>query len=143
VQVALRDLYRERDRLYLRYALINRSSQVYLPARPAAWRLSNIRSSQSLIPYIEHQLGERLARSLKAGDSLRSDVLEASEVAPIVAGGHSLGSLVVNDPSGDDAGISVLRLKFAADAKGTVEAMLVLRPNTSRQEVADARPADR
>lgn len=141
VEIALRELYRERSRLYVRYAVINHSLHDYRPTRPAAWRLAGVRSPQSLIPLGEHQLGERLIRSLKTGNSSRLEVVDASEVGPVGAGGHSLGWLVVEEPEGVGGEVSVLRLEFAADIKGTVEAVLVLRTRGNHQEVANARPA--
>jgi len=141
VEIALRDLYRKRDRLYVRYAVINHSPQDYLPTRPAAWRLVGVRSPQSLVPFGEHQLGERLVRSLRASDSLRMEVLDASDVAPVAMGRHALGWLILSKPKNASNGVSVLRLEFAADAKGTVEAILVLPARSDLQEVANARPA--
>lgn len=141
VEIALRDLYRERNRLYVRYAVINHSGHEYLTTRPAAWRLARVRSSQSLVPFDGYQLGDRIVRSLKAADTSRLDVIEASEIAPVAAGDHALGWLAVSAPEASANDNSVLRLEFAADAKGTVEAMLVLPTSTDRQEVASARAA--
>lgn len=47
----------------------------------------------------------------------------------------------MNEPELAQDGISVLRLEFAADAKGTVEAAVVLRSRNTRREVANARAA--
>lgn len=141
VEIALRDLYWERNRLYVRYAIINRSPQDYLPTRPAAWRLARVRSSQSLVPFDGFQLGDRIVRSLKAADTSRLDVVDASEIAPVAAGGHALGWLAVSAPEAIANDSSVLRLEFAADAKGTIEALMVLPTITDRQEVAGARAA--
>ncbi|MEZ5399199.1 MAG: TrbG/VirB9 family P-type conjugative transfer protein [Bryobacteraceae bacterium] len=141
VEIALRDLYWERNRLYVRYAIINHSPQDYLPTRPAAWRLARVRSSQSLVPFDGFQLGDRIVRSLKAADTSRLDVADASEIAPVAAGGHALGWLAVSAPEASANDSSVLRLEFAADAKGTVEALMVLPTIPDRQEVASARAA--
>ncbi len=141
VEIALRDLYRENNRLYVRYAVINHSSHEYLPARPAAWLLSGVRSPQTLVPLAEHQLGERLIRTLKAAASSRLEILDASEIQPVPAAGQRLGWVVVNEPELAQDGTFVLRLEFAADAKGTVEAAVVLGTRNTRREVANARPA--
>jgi hypothetical protein len=141
VEIALRDVYRDGDRLYMRYAVINRSLQTYQPTRPAVWRLTGVRSPQSLIPLSEHQLGERLIRSLKTANSKRLEVVNAGDAGPVDAGGHSLGWLVVEEPEEPGGDVSVLRLEFAADRKGTVEAVLVLRAKDQHREVANARPA--
>jgi hypothetical protein len=141
VEIALRDVYRDGNRLYVRYAVINRSLQAYQPTRPAVWRLTGVRSAQSLIPLSEHQLGEKLIRSLRTANSKRLEVVDAGNVGPVDAGGHSLGWLVVDEPEEVGGDLSVLRLEFAADTKGTVEAVLVLRTRGNHQEVANARPA--
>lgn len=141
VEIAMREVYRDENRLYVRYAVINRSLQAYQPTRPAVWRLTGVRSAQSLIPLSEHQLGEKLIRSLKTATSKRLEVVNAGDIGPVDAGGHSLGWLVVEEPADPGGEVSVLRLEFAADTKGTVEAVFVLRAKDRHQEVANARPA--
>ena len=69
------------------------------------------------------------------------EVIESSDFAPVAAGEEALGWLIVRAPKVGADGDSVLRLQFAADAKGTVEAMLVLPADSDRQEVANARAA--
>lgn len=141
VEIALRDVYRHGNRLYMRYAVINRSLQAYQPTRPAVWRLTGVRSPQSLIPLGDHQLGEKLIRSLRTAQSARLEVVDASDADAVDAGGHSLGWLVVDEPEEPGGNVSVLRLEFAADTKGIVEAVLVLRTREPDKEVANARPA--
>jgi hypothetical protein len=140
VEIALRDTYRQGSLLFLRYAVVNRSSQEYLPAKPAAWRLSGVRSPQSLIPLGNRQLDEKISGSLKAASSMTLRIREASAPSPVPTGGSSLGWVVLEEAV-PDADLSVLRLEFAADSKGPVTAMLVLPSRTDRAEVADARTA--
>jgi hypothetical protein len=141
VEVTLRDLYRKNHRLYLRYAVVNHTGAGYLPSRPIAWFLEGIRAQQSLIPAGERQLGEKLARSVKADAATEVGVVDADQAAMVLAGGQGWGWLVLEEtkPTSPDT-ITVLRLQFAADAKGEVDALLVLQP-TSAPEVARARPA--
>jgi hypothetical protein len=140
VEVTLRDLYRQRGRLYLRYSIVNHMATVYQPSRPAAWRLAGVRSPLSLIPLGERQLGERLTRSLKAGTSLPLEVLDADQISQVEAGGQGLGWLVIEEPKAAGDEVPLLKLEFAADAKGAVATVLVLRPVTGRPEVAHVRP---
>ena len=141
VEVTMRDLYRKNHRLYLRYAVVNHTGAGYLPIRPIAWFLEGIRAQQSLIPAGERQLGEKLARSVKADAATEVGVVDADQAAMVLAGGQGWGWLVLEEtkPTSPDT-IAVLRLQFAADAKGEVDALLVLQP-TSAPEVARARPA--
>jgi len=141
VEVTVRDLYRKNHRLYLRYAVVNHSDAGYLPIRPVAWFLEGIRAQQSLIPAGERQLGEKLARSVRADAATVVGVVDADQTAMVLAGGQGWGWLVLEEtrPSSPDT-VAVLRLQFAADSKGEVDALLVLRP-TAAPEVARARPA--
>ena len=59
----------------------------------------------------------------------------ARPAAHVAAGGRGLGWLVVEGWELSSEGVGVLKLQFAADAKGTVEAILVL------PEVARVQPA--
>jgi hypothetical protein len=141
VVVTLRDLYRKNHRLYLRYAVVNHSGAGYLPIRPVAWFLEGIRAQQSLIPAGERQLGEKLGRSVKADAATVVGVVDADQTAMVLAGSQGWGWVVLEEtrPGSPDT-VAVLRLQFAADAKGEVDALLVLHP-TVAPEVARARPA--
>lgn len=139
VEIALRDFYRERNRIYLRYAIVNHSSHDYLPTRPAAWFLTGVRSPQSLIPFRERQIGERIVRSLKVRSSTPLDVIDASKSSMVGIGSHGSGWLVVDEPATPATDLSLLRIEFAADVKGAVEAVIVLPARTDKQEVVNAR----
>ncbi|MCC6590160.1 MAG: TrbG/VirB9 family P-type conjugative transfer protein [Bryobacterales bacterium] len=139
VEVAIRDLYRRDRRLYLRYAFINRTSAAYQPVRPAGSILEGAKAQQSLISPAEHQLGERIARTIKSDTETVVEILDADQAPLISPGGQGWGWLVVNDissPAPDT--VSVLKMQFAADSKGTVDAFLVLSPAPA-SEVARAR----
>jgi sulfur transfer complex TusBCD TusB component (DsrH family) len=143
VEVTVRDLYRKNHRLYLRYAVVNHTGTSYLSSRPAAWILEGARAQQSLISLGEHQLGEKLARTVKSNAETTMGVVDADQTALIAAGGRGWGWLVLEESKTASAdSVAVLRLQFAADAKGTVDAVLVLQPAPAR-EVANARPAVR
>jgi hypothetical protein len=143
VEVTVRDLYRKNHRLYLRYAVANHTGTSYLPSRPAAWILEGARAQQSLISLGEHQLGEKLARTVKADVETTMGVVDADQTALVAAGGHGWGWVVLEESRTASAdSVAVLRLQFAADAKGTVDAVMVLQPTPAR-EVAHARPTAR
>lgn len=107
----------------------------------AGWILDGAKAQQSLIPATEHQLGERIARTIKSDSETAVDVLDADQVSLVAPGGQGWGWLVLNDVPPPPAGtVCVLKMQFAADAKGTVDALLVLTPATV-SEVARARRA--
>ena len=66
-------------------------------------------------------------------------MIEADQAPRLAAGGDGMGWLVVDSPWGAGQQAPVLKLQFAADAKGEVAAVLILRPFNGRvREVADA-----
>lgn len=139
VEVSIRDLYRKDNRLYLRYALINRSGSPYQTSPPAVWQLTGARAAHSLIGLGGNQLGDRLSRTLKVDSTAQLIVIEADQASRLDAGGDGMGWLVVDEPKATGQETPVLKLQFAADAKGEVAAVLILRPfNGPVREVADA-----
>ena len=143
VEVAIRDLYRRDHRLYLRYAFINRTGTAYQPVRPAGSILEGAKAQQSLISPTEHQLGERIARTIKSDGETTVEILDADQAPLISPGGQGWGWLVVNDISSPapDA-VSVLKMQFAADSKGTVDAFLVLSPAPASEVARARRPVE-
>ena len=143
VEVAFRDLYRRDHRLYLRYVFINRTSTAYQPVRPAGSILDGAKAQQSLISPTEHQLGERIARTIKSDGEAAIEILDADQAPLISPGGQGWGWLVVNDISSPAAdAVSVLKMQFAADSKGTVDAFLVLSPAPASEVARARRPVE-
>lgn len=137
VEVKLRDLYRQDDKLYVRYAVHNQSAAGYQFARPSAWLLSGVRAQTSLVPLTNQQLDERTLRTVRAESSTELAVVDAGHPMFISPGGKSFGWLAVEPPEADSGVGQALRLEFAADAKGPVIAVLVLSPSAAA-EVANA-----
>lgn len=138
VEVTVRDLCRADGRLFLRFAIHNRSAGGYHPARPAVWRMSGVQSATSLIPFRDSQLGEKLVRSVKASMLAPVNVIDAEQPAHVPAGESAAGWLVIDWPTIAGDVTQVLRIELAADAKNAVHAVLVLSPAAARREVADA-----
>lgn len=136
VEVTIRDLFRRDGRLFLRYSVSNQSDDGYQPVQPAVSLMSDARAHESLIPLQGRQLGEKLAASLKAGSQSPVDVVASGETDHVPARGQALGWFSIPEPASSDS-TSVLRMSFAADSKGAVEAFLVL-PNAPAREVARA-----
>ena len=139
VEVTVRDLYRKNHRLYLRYAVVNHTGAGYLPSRPAAWFLEGVRAQQSLIPAGERQLGEKLARTRQSPmPQTTVGVVDADQTATgrlrVVRAGAGL-CWKKPDPASPDT-VAVLRLQFAADAKGEVDA----RPGSPARRRAGGGP---
>lgn len=141
-EVTVRDLYQRDGRLYLRYALVNRSSHQYQQGTVAALQLVGAKSAKSLIALDGHQLGERISRGLRFDVARRVSVVDQSPVREIEAGGHAMGWLAVELPPVDDSDFSVLKFQFSADRTADVSAVLVVKINRARaRENASARQA--
>lgn len=139
VEIALRDVYERDDRLYLRYAIFNQSAQPYEPSRPAAWQVRVVKSPFSLIPLAGHQLSNRASRNLKIDSVEQLEILNAEQVSLVEPGAQGIGWVSIRSKTVKRANNRVLRLNFAADRDGLVEALLVLAPTNGRREVAHGR----
>lgn len=141
IEVTLHEVFSRDGRVYLRYSMTNRTTAGYQATRPAAWRLSGVRAPVSLLTLGESQLGERLARSVKSDSAVPLEVLDSDQVAFLAPGEAGLGFITLPETTGtknDEP--TILRLDFAADAKGAVDAFLLLKP-ALRREVANAKRA--
>lgn len=141
IEVTLHELFCRDGRVYLRYSMTNRTTTGYQATRPAAWRLSGVRAPVSLVPLGESQLSERLARSVKSDSAVPLEVLDSDQVSFLSPGEAGLGFLALPETTGAETDEpTILRLDFAADAKGAVEAFLLLKP-VVRREVTNAKRA--
>lgn len=142
VEVAIRDLYRRDHRLYLRYAFINRTI-AFSPCGPRVryWKARRLSSRSSRPPSISWE-SENGADYQVDGETA-IEILDADQVPLISPGGQGWGWLVVNDissPAPDT--VSVLKMQFAADSKGTVDAFLVLSPAPASEVARARRPVE-
>jgi hypothetical protein len=137
VEVSLREWYEKEDRVYLRYAALNRSDRLYQSWESKVALLTGVRSAQSLIPLGGYQLGEKFLRNLTAHQTSPIAVLGGEPIGAIPPAATSFGWLVVEKPRGVADTPAVLKIEFAADLRGPVAAVLVLPRR--HPEVADVR----
>jgi hypothetical protein len=132
----LQDLRSEREQIEEAILTLERLArgQGRRRGRPPKWMLESAGSTRSRKSRTKRVLSPEARARIAAGQ-------RKHEAALVSAGGHSLGWLIVEEPDETTGDISLLRLEFAADAKGTVEAVLVLGKGNDRREVANARPA--
>ncbi len=125
VAVEVRDLYEKDGKVYLRYAIRNNGRSAYQPGAPVVYSLEDARGRVSLISLRRTQLGESFASHVAAKSIEELKVvhsrLEANVVKP---GGETIGLLAFERPQ--TAGVTVLRLTFAANRNQEVTATLVL-----------------
>ncbi len=126
VQILLQDVYEKEGRIFLRYAIVNGSRSVYVPAAPYVFTLKSARSPQSLIPLANTQLASDHLLRWKGQAPVA--VQHAEVQTPTVPPGQAAHGVVAFDrPAPANSGErTVVRLAFPADAMGVVSALLVL-----------------
>lgn len=125
IAVQLRDLYEKDGKVYLRYAIRNNGPSAYEPGDPIVYRLQAARAPVSLMSLRRTQLGEKVASHVAAESKQQLKVVHSELQANVVEpGGETIGFLAFERPQ--FAGLTVLRLMFAADGSEQVTAMLVL-----------------
>ncbi|MCZ2078303.1 MAG: TrbG/VirB9 family P-type conjugative transfer protein, partial [Bryobacterales bacterium] len=140
VEVLLRDLYRDGDRCYLRYAVLNHGNRAYRPAQPSLMHLDPVKSSFSLIPLAGSQLSERALREIKTRTAGEAQVLAGEGPEAIPAGEQAAGWIAFRlGASGKRE--QLVRVAFAPDSTASVDAVLVLGKDRAVREVAHGRPA--
>jgi hypothetical protein len=140
VEVLLRDLYQDGDRLYVRYTVFNNGTRAYRPARPSVIHLDPVKSSFSLIPLAGSQLGERALREIRTRTAGEAQVVAGEEPEAVPAGKQAAGWIAFRlGASGKRE--QLVRVAFPPDAASAVDAVLVLGKDRSVREVAHGRPA--
>jgi len=125
IAIQMRDLYEKDGKVYLRYAIRNNSQSVYEPGDPTVYSLQAARAPVSLISLRRTQLGDSFASRVAAQSKEELKVVHAEiEANAVQPGGETVGFLAFERPQ--SAGLTVLRLRFAADRSQEVTAMLVL-----------------
>ncbi len=126
VEIVVQDVYQKDGRIYLRYAIVNGSRTVYLPAAPEVFTLNSPRAPQSLIPLANSQLAGDY--QLKWKDEARVPVVHTELQAPVVLPGKTAHGVIAFDlPTASEPGVrTVVKLAFPADTAGNVSAVLVL-----------------
>jgi hypothetical protein len=125
VQVILKDIYREGDRLYIRYAIQNRGRSTYVPGTPGVFALRAPRSSSSLYALSQSQLvgdGIRLTSQGQAPVVVLNAEVHAKAIAP----GDTTWGLVAFEWPARTNSPAVLKFAFPSDGAGEVNAVLVL-----------------
>jgi hypothetical protein len=125
VEIMLKDIYRENNRVYVRYAIQNRGRAIYSPSTPGVFTLRSPRSSSSLYALAQSQLvgdGIRITSQGQAPVKVLNAEVRGNAVAP---GATTWGLVEFELPSPTD-GPAVVKFAFPSDGAGEVSAMLVL-----------------
>jgi hypothetical protein len=125
VEVILKDIYREGDRLYVRYAIQNRGRSTYVPGTPSVFTLRSPRSSSSLYPLSQSQIvgdGIRITSQGQAPVKVLTAEAHSTAVAP---GGTTWGLVAFEWPTRTNSP-AVVKFTFPSDGAAEVTAVLVL-----------------
>jgi hypothetical protein len=125
VQIILKDIYRDKSRMYVRYAIQNKGQATYVPGEPGVFDLRSPRSSRSLYALSHSQLvGDGIR--IKCAGKNPVPVVQAEVHANAVAPGGTTWGLVGFDWPSTAAGPTVLKFEFPADGVHEIAALLVL-----------------
>ena len=125
VEVVLKDIYRENNRVYVRYAIQNRGRATYSPGTPGVFTLRSPHCSSSLYALSQSQLvgdGIRITSQGQAPVKVLNVEVRGNAVAP---GGTGWGLVEFELPSRAE-GPAVVKFAFPSDGASEVSAMLVL-----------------
>lgn len=126
VNVLLSDVYREGNRVYVRYAIRNDSRAAYIMAAPEIFRLRAPRSRRSLIGLNRTQILGNSIGLKSSGESAIEVVGAEINAAAVSPGSTSYGLVAFEIPPELPSHPTVLRFHFPSDTAGDVSALLVL-----------------
>jgi hypothetical protein len=125
VQILLKDIYRDKDRVYVRYAIQNNGRSAYIPATPGVFSLSSPRASSSLYSLSTAQLVGDAIRVTSRGQSPIKVVSAETRETAVAPGTTAWGLVAFELPPRTD-GPAVVKFAFPSDGAGEVSALLVL-----------------
>ena len=124
VQIVFKDIYRNKERIYVRYAIQNDGRAEYQPGAPGVFMLRSPRILRSRYALSGSQLaGDRITADGQTSIKVVDAEVHSSVVPPK---GMAFGLISFDIPSLSGSGPTVLRFTFPADTAGDVSALLVL-----------------
>ena len=120
VEVWISDVYEKGDRLLVRYAVRNYSTEAYSIDRPAVYQLDGVRSPTSLYGVMNSQLDDEQASKLRVKRETPVKVLDGeTHTARIAPGEEAVGVVSLQMASG--AQPTVLRFAFPSRKQSDAE----------------------
>src|SRR6202451_2026812 len=130
--VLIRDVYRRKDEVFVRFSIENRSSQTLRAGPPAVVSLTGLKFDQSLWTFQNAQLGMEFASRLKTSDAPIPVKITQCEpgVAEVGPGEARIGLIALHlppvNPDAKKTQPTVLKILFPIDRSGNLTATLVL-----------------
>ena len=125
VQVSLEQVYRAKDRIYIRYSVANQTQSPFRVTTPDVYASLPTEQPISLVSLRNHQIASRTFAAFKAKQGSKVEVVQADSMARDLAPGEkttgviSIGSSAGNAPQ-------LYRLSFGADQNGPLNVEAVL-----------------
>ena len=126
VVILLKDVFRENDQLFIRYAVLNGSKKAYGPGELQAFTL-DVPPSVKLPRLANHQLTDAEVKRIKSTVQRSVVILDIELRSPLVEPGReTVGVVGLKLPAAKANGPTVLRLSFPTDGNRPISAFLVL-----------------
>lgn len=126
VIVLLKDIFREENRLFIRYAVLNGSKKSYDPGTLQAFTLDTPPSSKLPRPG-NHQLTDAEVKRIKSAVQRSARVVTTELRSPLVEpASETVGVVGIELPAAWPNGHTILRLVFPPDGRRPVSAFLVM-----------------
>jgi hypothetical protein len=125
VQVAIEQIYRSGDQIYLRYSITNRTEAPYRVTIPAAYSQTPGKNAISLVSLRNHQLKHKTYASFKTHRGVALDVAQAeSNPRDLAPGEKATGVIAIKGTDGNQP--RLYQLNFGIDQNRPVTAEAVL-----------------
>lgn len=125
VQVDLEQVYRAKDRMYIRYSISNRTKAPFRVTTPDACVPVPTEQPISLVSLRNHQITSRAFRSFKVKQASGIDVMQSESGKRDLAPGEKTTGVISIGTSAGDAP-QVYQLNFGADQHGPLKVEAVL-----------------
>jgi hypothetical protein len=126
VAVYLTDLLERDGQIFVRYTIRNQTQKAYVPGAPQVIALNAPKYRESLYPLSNSQLSPDAAARLKCSGQTPVEVTKGEIRSSRIEPGQETTGIVAIKLSAPHAKPTVLRLVFLADARGPINATLVL-----------------
>ena len=125
VQVAIEQIYRSGDQIYLRYSITNRTDAPFRVTTPTAYAQTPSQNTVSLVSLRSHQLKHKTYASLKARRGVALDVAQTeSTPRDLTPGEKATGVIAIKGTDGNQS--RLYQLNFGVDQNRPVTAEAVL-----------------
>jgi len=128
VGIAITDVYRKDDQLFVRYMVDNRTTHAYHAGQPEVLALQAAHASTSLHAYRYSQIGPELEKKLRSREQVKIATVECDVPSePLPPGEAATGILILQAPPAMATGeLTVLRFLFPSAGQQPATVTIIL-----------------